>query len=85
MLDGIELAIRGGNLAAAEKQTEGKEAEQIGKDRRPTADGTVKPRRRSGKTDAGDAQVGKVLRSVYQQTVDEAVPPEMLDLLNKLG
>lgn len=29
--------------------------------------------------------VGLALRSIYQKTVDEAVPSEMLDLLGKLG
>jgi len=31
-----------------------------------------------------DANVGNALRSVYQQTVNEDVPPEFLDLLGKL-
>ncbi|MDF0541910.1 NepR family anti-sigma factor [Sphingobium sp. H39-3-25] len=31
-----------------------------------------------------DGDVGNVLRSAYQQTIDEAIPPEMLDLLSKL-
>lgn len=37
-------------------------------------------RRKSGPS--GD--VGTALRSVYQRTVDEDIPPEMLDLLGKL-
>lgn len=32
----------------------------------------------------GDTDVGNALRSVYQQTVDETIPPEMMDLLKKL-
>lgn len=32
----------------------------------------------------GDTEVGNALRSVYQQTIDEAIPPEMMDLLKKL-
>ena len=28
--------------------------------------------------------MGAALRTVYQKTVDETVPPEMLDLLSKL-
>lgn len=32
-----------------------------------------------------DADMGVALRSVYQQMVDESVPPEMMDLLGKLG
>jgi hypothetical protein len=31
-----------------------------------------------------DPQMGQALRSVYQKTVEEAVPDEMLDLLSKL-
>ncbi|MDT9598064.1 NepR family anti-sigma factor [Sphingosinicella rhizophila] len=53
-------------------------------------------RRRSGQsTEAGDKrrairkrptpEVGSALRSVYQKTIDEDIPPEMLDLLGKLG
>ena len=30
-------------------------------------------------------EFGGALRSVYQQTVNEDIPPEMLDLLGKLG
>lgn len=32
-----------------------------------------------------DGDVGKALRSAYQQTVSEDVPQEMLDLLSKLA
>jgi len=31
------------------------------------------------------ADVGDALRSVYQRAVSEDIPPEMLDLLGKLG
>ena len=30
-------------------------------------------------------EVGQALRTVYQRTVDEDIPPEFLDLLGKLG
>jgi hypothetical protein len=30
-------------------------------------------------------EVGNALRTAYQQTVNEDIPPEMLDLLGKLG
>ena len=30
-------------------------------------------------------EVGNALRSAYQRMVDEDIPPEMLDLLGKLG
>ena len=32
-----------------------------------------------------DTDVGDALRSVYQQTVDETIPPEMMELLKKLS
>ena len=30
-------------------------------------------------------EVGTALRAAYQQTIDESIPPEFLDLLGKLG
>lgn len=42
----------------------------------------VRKKRRSASVE--DNAVGQVLRSAYQRTVDEAIPTEMLDLLNKL-
>jgi hypothetical protein len=55
---------------------------------RPLSEGT-RPRRPTrpdaSESDAlGDTEVGNALRSVYQQTVDETIPPEMMDLLKKL-
>jgi hypothetical protein len=42
------------------------------------------PERRSRKrSPSGD--VGDALRSAYDDTLNEAIPPEMLDLLGKLG
>lgn len=38
-------------------------------------------RRKRGPT----SDVGKALRSAYKRMVDEDIPPEMLDLLGKLG
>ncbi len=37
------------------------------------------------KKGASDAEVGDALRSVYQRTVNEDIPPDLLDLLGKLG
>ncbi|OYW83138.1 MAG: hypothetical protein B7Z20_12975 [Sphingobium sp. 32-64-5] len=33
----------------------------------------------------GDANLGNALRTIYRQTVEEAIPDEMLDLLKRLG
>ena len=38
---------------------------------------------RKKRTPSGD--VGNALRSAYQRMMDEDIPPEMLDLLGKLG
>lgn len=40
-----------------------------------------RPRKKKGQT----AEVGDALRTVYQRAVNEDIPPEMLDLLGKLG
>ena len=42
-----------------------------------------KPKTRAADKPA-DPPMGPALRSVYQQTVEEAIPAEMLDLLSKL-
>ncbi len=36
------------------------------------------------KVHSKDQDMGTALRSVFQKTVDEGIPPEMLDLLGKL-
>ncbi len=40
--------------------------------------------RKSSRHATKEADLGNALRSVYQQTVAEQIPPEMLDLLGKL-
>lgn len=45
-------------------------------------DRTDAPRKK--KRVAGDG-VGQALRSAYERTLNEDIPPEMLDLLGKLG
>ncbi len=49
-------------------------------------DTATKAKRRRSDTHMRDAepQIGRALRSVYDQTVGEAIPAEMLDLLGKL-
>jgi hypothetical protein len=42
---------------------------------------TRQPRRRK----SGGGEYGDALRTVYQRTINEDIPPEMLDLLGKLG
>jgi Anti-sigma factor NepR len=40
-----------------------------------------RPRKKRGTT----PEVGHALRAAYQQTINEDIPPEFLDLLGKLG
>lgn len=40
---------------------------------------------KSGKKRGPNAEIGHALRKAYADAVDEAIPPEMLDLLGKLG
>lgn len=40
------------------------------------------PQKRKKRPPVGD--VGDALKSAYQRTLDEDIPPEMLDLLGKL-
>jgi hypothetical protein len=47
------------------------------KKKRPQAANTAK-------VQSKDRDMGAALRSVYQKTIDETIPPEMLDLLSKL-
>lgn len=59
----------------------GKETEKVAVAREPTSKAKSK-----GKTSGGkNPIVGEALRSIYQKTIDESVPQEMLDLLGKLG
>ena len=39
----------------------------------------------SKKKPGSSAEVGTALRSIYQRTVSEDIPPDLLDLLGKLG
>ena len=43
--------------------------------------GASRPKKKRGEKH----ELGSALRTVYQRTVEEDIPPEMLDLLGKLG
>ncbi|MDF0489102.1 NepR family anti-sigma factor [Sphingomonas sp. H39-1-10] len=43
-----------------------------------------KPPAARAKVQSKDRDMGAALRSVYEKTVEETIPPEMLDLLGKL-
>ncbi|WP_404371107.1 NepR family anti-sigma factor [Sphingomonas sp. MMS24-J45] len=46
--------------------------------------GTGRTAAADAKAQGKDRDMGAALRTVYQRTVEEAIPPEMLDLLGKL-
>ena len=51
-----------------------------------SGDDNDRGRKAGGAKKRGDnPEVGSALRSVYQRTVDEDIPPDLLDLLGKLG
>lgn len=55
------------------------------KEKQGAADGATSPAKtRRGKRPA-DAHVGSALRSVWDETLGEQVPPDMMDLLGKLN
>ena len=45
---------------------------------------TTKRRKSDTAASAAEPQIGQALRSVYDRTVNEAIPSEMLDLLGRL-
>ncbi len=49
------------------------------------AEAQTSSRPQSKKKGPGSNDVGSALRSVYQRTIDEQIPPDLLDLLGKLG
>lgn len=63
------------------------ENEKDGERRRKAPSGgdnaSAKSAQRAKKGDG--PEVGSALRSVYDATLNESIPPEMLDLLGKLG
>ncbi len=55
------------------------------KDRGASPGPKVRARQAEGASGKSAGDVGSALRTVFEQTVSEDIPPEMLDLLNKLA
>lgn len=55
------------------------------KRRKPDPESEVPTSTRSRKKRVPSGEVGPALRSAYQRMVEEDIPPEMIDLLGKLG
>ena len=63
-----------------------KDAETRRKSHEVSSDDTPqRPQPKKSKRRAGGADLGQALRSAYQRTIDEQIPPDLLDLLGKLG
>lgn len=45
---------------------------------------TGKPARAKARKSGAPGDVGQILRGAYRQTVEEAIPDDLMDLLNKL-
>ena len=54
-------------------------------DQSPNADSAESAGSRGKKKRGPNPEFGNALRAAYQQAIDEDIPPEMLDLLGKLG
>ena len=61
-----------------------KSSDQIDSDSETQASDEAAPPVKKKRRPAGP-EVGQALRSAYQRTLDEDIPPEMLDLLGRLG
>ena len=62
-----------------------KDADTRRKTARPAAADSSGAQQKKKKKGAGGSDVGSALRSAYQRTIDEQIPPDLLDLLGKLG
>ena len=59
--------------------------EDAGPNADSNASGSSAPALKKQKKKPETPEVGNALRSAYQRTLDEDIPPEMMDLLGKLG
>ena len=72
-------AARGDRILSFQDDRQGRRRRKSESD----SDSAFGPPSKRKRAPAGE--VGDALRSAYQRMVDEDIPPEMLDLLGKLG
>ncbi len=70
-----------GNILSVDSEKDGARRR---KSERPSSGARVKPRAKD-KTLSDSPEVGRALRSVYDDTLNEKIPTDLLDLLGKLG
>ncbi len=68
-------------ILAFQDEKDAERRRKSGHDQKPKSSEVTKSARKR----SAAPEVGSSLRMVYQQTVNEDIPPEMLDLLGKLG
>ncbi|HEX7857427.1 MAG TPA: NepR family anti-sigma factor [Sphingobium sp.] len=78
-----EAEIEGGDLAVRSESGESPQTVKSTRQKKQSS-GTDAAKRtdKGGKGASGD--VGNLLRGAYRQTVDEAIPDDLMDLLNRL-
>jgi hypothetical protein len=77
---GAALAVRGDILSFADDKDGHRRRKSS---RPPDSDAASASRSKKKRSDSGE--IGDALRSIYDRTVSENIPREMLDLLGKLG
>lgn len=70
--------------STTERDVKGGDRKNVGANTPVSGVKTAAARKRRASATKDDGQVANALRSVYQRTVEEDIPSEMLDLLNKL-
>ncbi len=80
------MATEGRVLVASttERDVKGGDKTDVGASTPGTGGRSRAPRKKRNSASKDEGQVGSALRSVYQRAVEEDIPAEMLDLLNKL-
>jgi hypothetical protein len=83
----LEIAAAGGLMPERKFDAEGGQGDSVGSTDKRTGQAvtdakTAKP---TSRKPAAGRDVGDALRAVYHDAVDESIPREMLDLLNKLS
>ncbi len=71
-----------GRACLATLGSKGERYTRLGQDK--TNKGAAKRQAPDSGTESSDAAMGTALRTVYQKTVDEQIPDDLLDLLGKL-
>ncbi|MDB5698625.1 MAG: hypothetical protein JWN69_1429 [Alphaproteobacteria bacterium] len=79
MPGGVAPGARG-NILSVDNEKDGARRR---KSERPSSGTKVKPRAKKKTTES--PEVGRALRSVYDETLNEQIPTDLLDLLGKLG